>query len=133
MHPIDDAHALAREHHLCRVHGVIASQYSLLLSTSTKLEVRHRSHLLEVQQRALWLTSMRASQVSALEERLAEEAKLREEAERTLDRERRSAQMISLPSGSGELLLASDMPRTHVQCSGYSVGNANTVSSAVIM
>ena len=41
-------------------------------------------------------------QVDALEERLAAEAKLREDAEETLDRERRSAQMLSLASGSGD-------------------------------
>ncbi len=49
---------------------------------------------------------MRASQVTALEDRLAAEAKLREEAEQALDRERRSAQMASLASGSGNLLPA---------------------------
>ena len=49
---------------------------------------------------------MRASQVTALDERLAAEAKLREEAEQTLDRERKSAQMTSLASGSGDLLPA---------------------------
>ena len=54
----------------------------------------------------MWLMSMRASQVTALDERLAAEAKLREEAEQTLDRERKSAQMTSLASGSGDLLPA---------------------------
>ena len=45
-------------------------------------------------------------QVTALEQRLAAEAKLREEAEQTLDRERRSAQMAGLASGSGEIGLS---------------------------
>lgn len=41
-------------------------------------------------------------QVAALEEKLVMEAKMRADAERTLDQERRSFQMAAISSGSGQ-------------------------------
>ncbi len=41
-------------------------------------------------------------QVAALEGKLAMEAKMRADAERTLDQERRSFQMAAISSGSGQ-------------------------------
>ena len=55
-------------------------------------------------------------QVKALEESRAAEAKLREEAEQTLDRERRTAQMAGLASGPGDWKLVLEHIKLTTPC-----------------